>query len=226
MLYIKKLYKSITVATFVGGIKNFSTQDNTYEKWALSSPGQAEYVAALKEVTGMDKCSQTQRKCLWSSEIKKCEMYVQRVKNIVTEEFINPFSKEMNKKKLYNITSWTYASNDISECLLPIFERGKIRMVEFKERISKNASSKYIFDPIKREKSKSFDDTVKKTTKIKIDGKIKDIVEQKNILGLLAAKSDKSKLAVDIKNALSFPLSSVSLPLASADGAMRKTKKI
>ena len=98
-------------------------------------------------------------------------------------------------------------------------------MVEFKEKISKNASNKYIFDPIKREKWKSFEDTVKRTTKIKIDGKIKDIVEQKNILGLLAAKSDQSKLAADIKNVMSFPLASVSLPLASADGAMRKTKK-
>ena len=99
-------------------------------------------------------------------------------------------------------------------------------MVEFKEKISKNASNKYIFDPIKREKWKSFEDTVKRTTKIKIDGKIKDIVEQKNNLGLLAAKSDQSKLAADIKNALPFPLASVSLPLASADGAMRKTKNL
>ena len=52
------------------------------------------------------------------------------------------------------------------------------------------------------------------------------VVEQKNILGLLAAKSDQSNSAVDIKYALSFPLSSVSLFLASANGAMRKTKKI
>ena len=89
----------------------------------------------------------------------------------------------MNKTKLCNITSGTYISNDISECLLTIFEKGKIRMVEFKERISKNTSNKYIFDPIKREKWKSFQDTVKRTTKIKIDGKVKDIVEQKNILG-------------------------------------------
>ena len=99
-------------------------------------------------------------------------------------------------------------------------------MVEFKERISKNASNKYILNPIKREKLKSFEDTVKRTTKLKIDGKIKDIVEQKNILGLLAAKSDQSKLAVGITNALSFPLASVSLPLVSTDGAMRKTNLI
>ena len=125
MLCIKKLYKSIPVATFVGGIKNFSTQDNTYEKWVLSRQCQAEYVAALKEVTGMDKCSQNPRKCLRSSETKIYEMHVQRVKDILTEEFINLFSKEMDKTKLYNITSETYTSNDISECLLTIFERGK-----------------------------------------------------------------------------------------------------
>ena len=226
LLCIKKLYKSIPVATFVGGIKNFATQDNTYEKWVLGRRGQAEYVAALKEVTGMEKCSQNPRKRLRSSEIKKYEMHVQRVKDILTKEFINSFSNEIDKTKLYNITSGTYTSNDVSECLLTIFERGKIRMMEFKERISKNASNKYIFDPIKREKWKSFEDTVKRTTKIKIDGKIKDIVEQKNNLGLLAAKSDQSKLAADIKNALPFPLASVSLPLASADGAMRKTKNL
>ena len=50
-------------------------------------------------------------------------------------------------------------------------------------------------------------------------------MNKKNITGLLAAKSDQSKLAVDIKNALSFPFASVSLFLASADGAIRKTKK-
>ena len=152
-------------------------------------------------------------------------MYGQRVKDILTEEFINQFSKEMDKTKLYNITSGTYTSNDISECLLIISERAKIRMVEFKERISKNTSNKYIFDSITREKWESFEDAVKRTTKIKLDSKIKDIVEQKNILGLLATISDQSKSAVDIKNALSLPLASVSLPLAAADGAMQKTKK-
>ena len=89
-------------------------------------------------------------------------------------------------------------------------------MAEFKERIGKNASNKYIFDSIKREKWKSFQDTVKRTAKIKIDGKVKDIVEPKKYL-LVKAKSDQSKSAVDIKNALSSPLTSVSLPLASAD---------
>ena len=71
-------------------------------------------------------------------------MYVQRVKDILTEEFVNPFSNEMDKANIYKITSETYTSNNISECLLTIFEGEKIRIVEFKERLSENASNKYI----------------------------------------------------------------------------------
>ena len=96
-------------------------------------------------------------------------------------------------------------------------------MVDFKARITKNVSNKHIFDTIKREIWKSFEDAVKRITKIKIDVKIKDIVE-KNIIGLLAANSDQSKLAADIKNPLSFLLASVSLSLASTDAAMREKK--
>ena len=49
----------------------------------------------------------------------------------------------MDETKLYDITSETYTSKDsdnmlISEFLLTSFERGKIRMVGFKEIITKN----------------------------------------------------------------------------------------
>ena len=66
--------------------QNLRNTSSTYEKWVLRRPGQAEYVATLQEVTGMDKCSQNRRKCLRSSEIKKYEIRVQRVKEILTEE--------------------------------------------------------------------------------------------------------------------------------------------
>ena len=49
-------------------------------------------------------------------------------------------------------------------------------------------------------------------------------MNKKYILGLLAAKSDQSKSAVNIKNTMPFPLVSVSLHLNSADGTMQKTK--
>ena len=134
-------------------------------------------------------------------------MYVQRVKDILTEEFVDPFSNEMDKANIYNITSETYTSNNISECLLTIFEVEKIRIVEFKERISENASNKYIFDPIKKEKWKSFEDTVKRTAKIKIDGKIKDIFKKKS-LGYLQQNQTKVNelLLLKIPSPSHFPL--------------------
>ena len=90
---------------------------------------------------------------------------------------------------------------------------------DFKERITRNASNKHIFDPIKREKWKSLEDRVT-LTKIKIYVNM----NKKYILGLLAAKSDQSKSAVNIKNTMPFPLVSVSLNLNSADGTMQKKK--
>ena len=105
-------------------------------------------------------------------------MYVQRVKDILTEEFINLFLNEMDKIKLYNITSGTSTSNDISEYLLTIFEKGKMRRWNSRKELVKTHPIS-IFSIQSKEKK----DTVERTTKIKIDGKVKDIVEQKNILG-------------------------------------------
>ena len=44
-------------------------------------------------------------------------MYVQRVNNVLKEEFTNPFPKKMDKTKPYNITSRTHNSNSIREYL-------------------------------------------------------------------------------------------------------------
>ena len=49
---------------------------------------------------------------------------------------------------------------------------------------------------------------------MKNDGKIQDAVEQKNALGLLAAKLDQSRSAVNVNQLIIF-YSSVTLPLAS-----------
>ena len=61
-----------------------------------------------------------------------------------------------------------------------MFERGKIRMLGFKERITKIVSK--IFGPRKRERWKKIEDTVKIITKVKADGIIK------NKVGLYIAK--------------------------------------
>ena len=93
-------------------------------------------------------------------------------------------------------------------------------MVQFKERVTTDGCNKHIFNPIKRKKMGKFWRYSEKNNKDEIDGKTKDIVEQ--IFWLLVAKSDQSVSAIDIKNALSFPLASISVLLASADSAIWK----
>ena len=58
-------------------------------------------------------------------------------------------------------------------------------MVQFKERVTTDGCNKHIFNPTKRKKLEKFWRYNKKNNKDEIDGKTKDIVEQKNIFGYL-----------------------------------------
>ena len=206
-----------------GGIKNFVSQDCTYEKWVLSRPGQAEYVQALRQQCKLDTNLSNPRKCMRKSEILKLERTVQKVITVFKEDFVNPFWLDLDKKRLYSVCSGSPVSEEIKDCLLSVFERGKTRMIGFKDILCNN-SSKNIFSPITREVFKGFSDSNKKT-KAKVSGKMQDLSVQKDVLGLLAAKSHECKSVIDIQKSLTYPLAPVSLPLASADGAMRKTNK-
>ena len=60
---------------------------------------------------------------------------------------------------------------------------------------------------------------------MKVDGKMKEIKAQRDILGLLVSKSDQENSDVIIEKALCSPLAQVSLSLACEYGGMRKTNK-
>ena len=63
--------------------------------------------------------------CKTLAEEKLKKIFLKEFIIILIEEFINLFSKEMDKTKLCNIKSGINTSNNISECLLAIFEREK-----------------------------------------------------------------------------------------------------
>ena len=207
-----------------GGIKNSVTQQSTYERWVMSRPGQAEFVMALKEKLGYGGNSSLS-KCLRSNEMNKHERCVMKITNLLENQFINPFSSDLDKSKLYNLVSGNFVQTEVKDCLLTVFERGTERMEEFKGfLLGDGGLEKNIFTPIRKEPWKGFDANNKKI-KLKVDGKLKEITAQRDILGLLVAKSDQENSAVDIEKALTSPLAPVSLSLACGDGGMRKTNK-
>ena len=81
------------------------------------------------------------------------------------------------------------------------------------------------WDPIKKQEWNDFFASNKKTKVTSKNGKVAEVAVQRDILGLLLAKSQMLNAPIDMEKALEFPLSPVPLALAHADGERRKTNK-
>ena len=65
------------------------------------------------------------RKCLRVSEIKRSNAMVQKVKNAISDHFINPFEKDLDQGNLFSLISGVSVNEDIAVSLLSIKEIGK-----------------------------------------------------------------------------------------------------
>ena len=189
----------------------------------LTRPFQARYVDSLLSQTSLDKDSDSPRKCLRESQIVKSEENVVKIMNALKNDFINPFSPDIEKERLYNVAFGCPLPNDIAENLLAVFESGaKLREIFFDRLDAEKDKTDLFFEPVKRVKWKSFCDTSKKV-KVSAKGQTKDITVQRDIL--LAAKSQQENAGINIDKALCFPLAPVPLSMATSDGMRRKTAK-
>ena len=133
---------------------------------------------------------------------------------MLENDFLDAFSPDLDESALHNVSSGKTVQENVKECLLSVFERGKQRMEEFKSILSGLDKSKHIFTLIRGSKWESFENSVVKT-KIVINGKVADV----------AVTSDLENGCVDIDKALTYPLAPVSLPLDCSGDGMRKTNK-
>ncbi len=209
----------------LGGIKNFSHQQSTYEKWVLNRPFQAKMVESLLHLAEIDKTSSNPRKCLRETQMKKSGEKVQKIIKVMKEVFINPFSEDLDKNKLFNLSSGRPLSVEVAEELLLAEERGIAMFNKFNDRLHANENqAASLFDPIKRSPWKGFGDAEKKS-KVTSNGKSKDLRVQRDVLGLLVTVAFKENEVIDIDKALAYPLAPVPLSLATSDGCIRKTVK-
>ena len=58
-------------AKTIGGIKDFSTQESTYEKWVLNRSAQAEYVSELLQQAGLKMYQITPENICGREKLKK-----------------------------------------------------------------------------------------------------------------------------------------------------------
>ena len=123
---------------------------------------------------------------------------------------------------MVSISTGIQTAENMPKDLLSAQQIGKTAMVRFiKERLAV-ASSKLIFDPIKKSKL----GTLKSINKIKVcktKTKIMSLTSTRDLFSKIALISQKS--SVDLKTLFNYPLGALPLSLSEADDTLKKTPK-
>ena len=181
-----------------GGIKAFSTNNESVTKWCLNRSEQTKNTKALYDLYGLDAGSNTYKLCR-PSQILKTEELVQAVMNTLMNEYINPFDVLLEKDELISLSSSVPLNSEATEFLLSSYAMGKERRDEFvKTQISES---------FHRCKISTFKVMVKKTT----TSNNKSIEVNRDILGRLLSVSLKESKTIDFVKALHYPLCEVPL---------------
>ena len=119
-------------------------------------------------------------------------------------DYINPFDKDLNPDKLYNLSSGIPVEDSLAKGILGLFEEGVQDFHAFIDgRLTSN--TKDFFSAIKKLKVQLFSDSGKKVV-VTVNGKSKTIEANSNIISKSLAISSKLKLRIDIERSLCFPL--------------------
>ena len=80
-------------AKTAGGITQFAVKSETVAKWVLSRPLQTRFGEALFDMCGKSRTMSDPRKCLRVSEVRRSNSMIEKVMDVITKQFINPFMK-------------------------------------------------------------------------------------------------------------------------------------
>ena len=88
----------------IGGITSFESSKIAVARWCLNRADQAKNTSALKELAGIEKITEV-NKSLRPSQISSSEKKVQKIMEVLSDEYINPFSTDLDKAKSVNLRS-------------------------------------------------------------------------------------------------------------------------
>ena len=200
-----------------GGTTGFSTNVNAVKRWELN----ASYRAAIRKCFHDHLHYQPQRSIhadLTSFRITKDEADIQSLLTTLTTLFINPFSSQ----PLLSFSTGILATDDVSHDMATAKERGKIAMDVFVDQRLSPEAEKSFFDPIKKQKLKTFT-TMSKIKTFKVKDKTIPLKASSEIFSKIAIIAQKR--SVDLKTVFCYPLGPLPWSLADAMGTLKKTSK-
>lgn len=86
-------------------------------KWCLNRPHQAKHFNELSNFAGLNPSSECY-KPLREIEIQKSENIVSTVISVLENEYLNPFSIQLDQDKLYNLSSGSYKKKMLTNYLI------------------------------------------------------------------------------------------------------------
>ena len=99
----------------------------------MNRPYQSTFIEPLQEYCNLSKSS-SNTKSLRPSEILKSDKIVCSMMNTIQQQFLNPFSPDLHKDKLYIIDSWSPVNDSICESLITLESNAENVMKDLKER--------------------------------------------------------------------------------------------
>ena len=198
-----------------GGTTGFSTSIGAVKRWEANAAYRAALRSCLHRHTCFDKKSM-QHKDLTPARILRDESDVQAILNVLTDVFIPPY-----QNPLLSISTGIAVPADCARRIFKAYDDGKIAMDTFmEERLSDNAKKSF-FDPIKKMNMPSF--SMRKKKLCKTQRKIVTIESSQNLFSKISIIAQKR--SIYLKVLFRYPLGSVPLSLAEADGTLKKTVK-
>ena len=162
-------------------------------------------------------------KSLRPSQILGSEKMVTCVIEVLSEEYLNPFSVSLDKN-LQNLSSGVPIEDELANEILCNEQKGSEIYGYFANERLLAGGTKNFHDPLPGKKIYSFKSTSKKIL-IKKNNRERTVEVNRNVLGLLVRLSLCSGQPVDFENALRYPISPIPLSIATPDGERRETSK-
>lgn len=192
------------------GISAFTNSVDARQKWSETHSVRTAIITRLFDFLGLNKISECQKDY-------KSKLFKDRFTKFTAEicQNINPFNCDLNREKLFNLSTGKAASSETTEFLSNVETIGIEQMQAFIRECKVDASR---FErPLRKNVIKNFSSEIFKNKQSSIKN-ITDTKYEKNILGHILCLSLKEK--IDLASIFSYPLTAVPHSLAHFDGSM------
>ena len=209
-----------------GGIIGISLKLRALERWFLTVHERAAITTCIKEMCSLGESDKVSHKETGSRRHAKDEEDVRKMVTTLSTVMTDPFNiEDVNDDDvipLVNLATGVVMPDADASRLVSSLKEGEEHMNKFvHDRLDTNEVRTW--DPLPRLKVKTFKSLSKKKNFKAADEKIQTVIADRDLFGrLLIAANSRD---VNLREVLSYELSTVPYSLAHADGTLRKSTK-